>query len=198
MKKARIGILGGSFDPPHLGHLYLAEGIGQMLKLDMILFVPSGDPYHKHKPTASKSERCTMVNLAIAGNPRFRLNRVDVDRYGPTYSVDTAKDIRGLFGKKAKFFFLIGADNIKKIRTWKYYKTFLNLVKVVALPRPGTHPHVRSEGRIGRKIVELFPCHTLNISSKQIRSEIKANMTAVRYKLPPRVWRYIQKKGLYL
>lgn len=191
----KIGILGGSFDPIHLGHLYLAEQMYQQLGLDRVLFVPSGDPYHKHKPTATRIQRCSMVAKAIADNPHFKINFVDVRRNGPTYSVDTVKDLRKLYGKEARFFFLIGADNVKKIRTWKNYKTFLNLVKVVAIYRPAEPCRKHNINGHSIKIQKYL---ALNISSKQVRQELKTGMSAVRYKLPPRVWRYIYRRSLYL
>lgn len=203
MKKMKIGVFGGSFDPIHLGHLYLAEQAYQQLKLDMVLFVPSGDPYHKHEPVATKGQRCEMVKRALTrtGNPHFRLSRVDVNRKGPTYSVDTAKELKAQFGKEARLIFLIGADNLNKIRTWKNFRTFLNLTKIVAVPRPGTpsrgeyfFPKTGSQ----RKTAHVMPCQTLNISSKQIRKELKEHISAVQYKLPARVWRYIQRERLYL
>lgn len=196
MRKLRIGIFGGSFDPPHLGHMYLAEVFKEKLNLDIILFVPSGQPYHKRSPLAKASDRFQMVKAATGRRPEFRVSRVDIDRKGPTFTIDTVTELKAQFGKEARLFFMIGADNVKKISTWKNYKSLLRLCKFVAIPRPGSR---RGKSHLkGFQTIDIIPCTPLNISSRQIRGEIQSGSEAPQYKLPPRVWSYIKRKGLYV
>lgn len=197
VRKLKVGIFGGSFDPPHIGHMYLAEIFRQKLNLDTVLFVPSGEPYHKRSPIAKPIERFAMVQAAASSNPAFRACGVDIVRKGPTFSIDTVKDLKAKYGKEAKFFFMVGADNVRKIRHWKNYKSLFRMCKFVAIPRPGIA--TRGEKLIDKRYkIEIVECRPLNISSRQIRSEIKSESTAVQYKLPPKVWSFIKRKGLYL
>jgi nicotinate-nucleotide adenylyltransferase len=195
MKKLKIGLFGGVFDPIHNGHLFLAEYFRNTFKLDQIIFLPAGDINHKNCPIASRKDRYAMVRLVEKDNEDFAVNAVDFKRKGPTYTIDSVKAMKKLYGKEAIFRYLIGADNIKDLRNWKNYKTLLRSIKFLAISRPG----VPGGGyRVGSQSIKTIKAPSLNISSTQVRKLIKEGNTAARYMIPEKVWKYIQKKGLYL
>ena len=134
----RVGVLGGTFDPIHFGHLVAAEEVRAQLDLDRVVFVPAGLPPHKLTEDVSQVEhRLAMVKLAIASNPYFTVSRVDIDRFGPCYTVDTIELLRDEFGPGAELYFIMGSDSLADILTWHKPERLIRLCRLAAVERPG-------------------------------------------------------------
>jgi len=194
----RIGVLGGTFDPVHLAHLTIAEECWDQLGLAEVLFVPAGDPPHKqHRGVAPAAQRVAMVERAIAGNPHFRLSRVDVDRPGLSYSVDTLESLRSQLGVEAELFFIVGSDSLTDLPNWRDPRRLIELCTVVAVNRPG-YPRpdlkqldARIPGASGRTRFVDVP--DLNLTSSEIRRRVVEGRT-IRYLVPDPVRDYILEK----
>lgn len=185
----RIGILGGTFNPIHTGHLLIAEGVKEKLGLDYVLFIPCYLPPHKkHLKLAPARHRLAMVRLAIKGKPSFKISTIEIERRGKSYSVDTLEKLHKLYKGKARFFFIIGSDSITGLRTWKSIDKLMKLCKLVAVTRPGYR--LRYPG------VKMINLPTLPISSTDIRRLVKQGKS-IRYLVPDAVKRYILRNGLY-
>jgi nicotinate-nucleotide adenylyltransferase len=196
----RLGIYGGTFDPPHLGHLILAETAADQLNLARVLFVPAADPPHK-KPgdvRASTDHRLVMVERAIAGNPRFVLSRVDVARPGPHYSVDMLRLLRSEY-PAAGFVFLLGADSLRDLPEWSRPQELIELAALGVMARPDVEPDLDDlERRIPgiQARIEWIPAPRIEIASHRLVEQIAAGHS-VRYQVPDVVLDYIQQQGLY-
>jgi nicotinate-nucleotide adenylyltransferase len=187
MKK--IGILGGTFNPIHAGHLMLAEGASNVLGLDCVLFVPCNFPPHKNpSDLVSAKDRIAMVRLAIKGNSSFKVSMIELKRGGKSYSVDTLKELHKKYKGKAKFFFIIGSDSFSGLKKWKDVDELIKLCTLVAAKRPGYNFKYK-----GIKLVDI---PTLHISSTEIRRFIK-NDIGIKYLVPDSVRKYIGKRKLY-
>ena len=137
---SRIGVMGGTFDPIHHGHLVAASEVGHFFSLDEVIFVPTGQPWQKEGRRVSPSEdRYLMTVIATASNPRFSVSRVDIDRPGPTYTIDTLRDLRATRGPDAEFFFITGADALEQMMTWQDADELFKLAHFVGCTRPGHH-----------------------------------------------------------
>jgi nicotinate-nucleotide adenylyltransferase len=197
----RLGIYGGTFDPPHLGHLILAETARDSLKLDRVLFVPAGNPPHKPGSSihADAEHRVAMVGLAIAGNDQFALSRVDVDRPGPHYSVDMLARLHDAY-RGTDFVFLIGADSLRDLPTWSRPAELLKLARLGVMRRPGVDPPDLTAlerdlpGLSDR--VEWVNAPLIDIAASDLARRL-ANGRSVRYQLPDAVLAYIKQHGLY-
>ena len=188
----KIGILGGSFDPVHSGHLYIASQALKLLKLDKVIFVPAYIPPHKKSAKqASPSDRIKMLRLAIRGNKKFSLSLYEVKSRGTSYSYRTAKAFRKKYGFRYSLFFIIGADMLRDLKKWKSYAELKKIVHFVVVSRPG----FKIKSSIERQIVLKIP--SKNISSTEIRSAAKRKKRLNRY-APERVANYIKAKGLYV
>src|SRR3954463_16070752 len=133
----RIGIMGGTFDPIHNGHLVAASEVADRFALDEVVFVPTGQPWQKGEEAVSPAEdRYLMTVIATASNPRFHVSRVDVDREGPTYTIDTLRDLHKAYGDEAQLFFITGADALAKILSWKDALEMLSLARFIGVTRP--------------------------------------------------------------
>src|SRR5436305_4371163 len=132
----RIGIMGGTFDPIHHGHLVAASEVAGRFALDEVVFVPTGHPWQKDAVSPAE-DRYLMTVIATASNPRFQVSRVDIDRDGPTYTVDTLRDLRAHYGADTSLFFITGADALAKILSWKDAQDLFDLAHFVAVTRPG-------------------------------------------------------------
>ncbi|MEY4349739.1 MAG: hypothetical protein RL719_1036 [Actinomycetota bacterium] len=191
MAKLRLGVMGGTFDPIHHGHLVAASEVAAAFNLDEVLFVPTGQPWQKDKVTPGE-HRYLMSVVATASNPRFKVSRVDIDRGGATYTIDTLNDIQAAY-PDAELFFITGADAIAQILTWRDVDQIWNKAKFVAVSRPGHQltlpPH--PEGAI-----ETLVIPALAISSTDIRQRAKAGKP-VWYLVPDGVVQHIAKHGLY-
>jgi len=180
----RIGILGGTFDPIHKGHVYLAEKVYQKLGLDTVIFIPAYTPPHKKgiKVTPAR-HRYKMLKLALSAHKEFKISDMEIKRKGRSYSVDTLRRLKRRYGAKAEFFFITGSDALKEIDKWKNLEEILKLCKFVVVERPGFKAEKHPEGFIFLKV------NAMNISATAVRNAIKANraLTGItpRQKAPP-------------
>ncbi len=196
----RLGILGGTFDPIHHGHLVAAQEVQHQLALDQVLFVPAGTPPHKPpQPISPIHHRLRMVELAIAGKPHFALSRLDADRPGPCYTVDTLQLLRREWGPGPLFVFIIGADSLADLLTWHQPQRLIELCELAAVTRPGVEvdlPRLAEHlpGITAR--LHLVQMPLLEISSSDLRARVRAGRP-ISYLVPPTVEAYILEQGLY-
>lgn len=188
---SRLGVLGGTFDPPQNGHIAVAHAVLEQLDLDHILFVPAGDPWQKNEE-ANSSQRSEMVELAIAGHQEFSVSSVDIDRSGPTYTIDTLRDLAKIY-PGAELFFILGDEAFESIHTWKDYEELTRLATFIVVSRHGTHPEVPAKLSPSVNLLEI---PTLPISSTQCREQI-ANGLSLEGLVPGPVAEYIQEHQLY-
>ncbi len=198
---ATVGILGGTFDPIHLAHLIIAEEAWAQLGLREVVFVPAGDPYHRaHQPGAAAADRLAMVRLAVADNPHFRVSTVDIDREGPSYSVDTVADLQREYGPDERLAFLTGWDSLAEIHRWRTPNELARRCQLVAVRRPGVRDPdwTALEQAIpgARERILALDAPLLDISASAIRARIARGLP-VRYRTPDAVIGYIRERGLY-
>jgi nicotinate-nucleotide adenylyltransferase len=189
----RIGIMGGTFDPIHNGHLVAASEVADRFELDEVVFVPTGQPYQKGSPVSSPEDRYLMTVIATASNPRFHVSRADIDRDGPTYTVDTLRDLNAVYGPDTELFFITGADALAKILSWKDALEMLSLARFVGVTRPGFE---LSAAHLPAESVVLVEVPAMAISSSNCRARV-AEGKPVWYLVPDGVVQYIAKRGLY-
>lgn len=190
-RRLRLGVMGGTFDPIHHGHLVAASEVAAEFGLDEVVFVPTGQPWQKSSRKVSEAEhRYLMTVIATASNPRFTVSRVDVDRPGPTYTIDTLRDLHTL-RPDADLFFITGADALAQILSWKDIDELWSLAHFVGVTRPG---HVLDG--MGRKDVSLLEVPAMAISSTDCRARVAAG-NPVWYLVPDGVVQYIAKHRLY-
>lgn len=183
--------MGGTFDPIHHGHLVAASEVAQSYELDEVVFVPTGHPWQKPEVTQSE-HRYLMTVIATAANPRFTVSRVDIDRGGPTYTVDTLRDLRRQ-RPDAELFFITGADAIAQIFGWKDHDELFSMAHFVAVSRPG---HSLNISGLPPEHVSLLEIPALAISSTDCRSRVGRGFP-VWYLVPDGVVQYITKYHLY-
>lgn len=193
----RLGVMGGTFDPIHYGHLLTAEEAAVQFGLDEVLFVPTGTPWMKGSRAVSAPEdRYLMTVIATASNPRFRVSRVDVDRAGPTYTVDTLR-LLAEANPDAELFFVTGADAMLEIFHWKDPEEVLGLAHFIAATRPGYDlARFEHEAPTRHPNVSVMSIPALAISSTDIRERVR-DRRPIRYLVPEGVKSYIDKAGLY-
>ncbi|MEX2459306.1 MAG: nicotinate-nucleotide adenylyltransferase [Actinomycetota bacterium] len=197
----RTGIMGGTFDPIHIGHLVTAEEAATQFRLDTVVFVPTGEPWLKeqhrgHEVTAGE-HRYLMTVIATAGNPRFTVSRKEIDRGGPTYTVDTLTEVREELGPNTELFFITGADAMLEIFAWKDPEEVLVLAHFIAATRPGFDlAHFEREAPTSHPNITVMDIPALSISSSDIRARVRDGRP-IRYLVPAGVQEYIQKEGLY-
>lgn len=217
MSTAPIGVLGGTFDPIHYGHLRLAEELGERLRLEEVRFVPSGTPPHRSAPAVTADHRLAMVQLAVAGNARFKVDAREVRRAGPGYTFDTLKELRAEAGEARPLALLLGADAFLEFATWHRWREIFGLAHVAVAHRPGfpveqwmarmpqplareysarlmqqpLATHLSSSGGI-----VVVPFTALDISATAIRDMLQAGASP-RYLLPAAVLDYIRSHELY-
>ncbi|MFT4052183.1 MAG: nicotinate-nucleotide adenylyltransferase [Microbacterium sp.] len=187
----RIGVMGGTFDPIHHGHLVAASEVAQSFDLDEVVFVPTGMPWQKRGVTEGE-HRYLMTVIATASNPRFTVSRVDIDRGGPTYTIDTLRDLKAS-RPDAELFFITGADAIAQILGWRDHGELWDLAHFVAVSRPG---HVLSTEGLPSKDVSQLEIPALAISSTDCRERVGEGKP-VWYLVPDGVVQYIAKHHLY-
>ena len=195
----RVGLLGGTFDPPHYGHLLAAQETAWQLHLDRVLFLPAHqNPLKRDDPSSAAHDRCEMVALAIADNPTFELSRLDLDRPPPSYSADL---LRALSSPDHELFFLIGADILPELPKWREPDEILRLARLVVVNRPGApepDPDSLSAALRGhRGLIYRVHIPGVDVSSTEIRKRVVAGQP-IRYLTPPAVERYIAENRLYL
>lgn len=190
----RLGIMGGTFDPIHHGHLVAASEVGHYFGLDEVIFVPTGQPWQKHDRTVSPGEdRYLMTVIATASNPRFSVSRVDIDRPGETYTIDTLRDLRVQRGPDAEFFFITGADALARMISWRDADELFKLAHFVGCTRPG---HQLSISDLPDGQVSLVEIPALAISSTECRQRVRDGQP-IWYLVPDGVVQYISKRRLY-
>lgn len=190
-RRPRVGVMGGTFDPIHHGHLVAASEVAQSFDLDEVIFVPTGEPWQKSGVTPSE-HRYLMTVIATASNPRFTTSRVDINREGPTYTIDTLRDLH-TERPDAELFFITGADAISQILGWKDVRELWELAHFVAVSRPG---HELSVSGLPNQDVSLLEVPALAISSTDCRARVKRGFP-VWYLVPDGVVQYISKHHLY-
>ncbi len=198
----KIGIMGGTFDPIHYGHLMLAEQIRTSFELDQILFIPAGNPPHKsanHK--AVKMHRYMMTLLATASNLNFTVSDIEIKRDDVTYTIDTIKALKEKMSPEDELYFITGADAIILLDTWKNYRELVKYVKFIGATRPGIDEVLLAEkiGELSNDLgahIELCSVPALAISSTDIRLRVGEGKS-IKYLLPETVEHYIYKEGLY-
>ena len=201
----KIGIMGGTFNPVHHGHLVTAQEAIDQFDLDEVIFIPTGDPPHKIEDLLAHAEdRYLMTVIATSSNSNFFVSRIEIDRKGKSYTIDTVKELRKIYGSSSELYFITGVDAILEILTWKNTREIVNLTKFIAATRPGYDLSkikelkttlFDSEDKADRRIF-IMEIPALAISSTDIRQRIK-NGRPVNYLAPEGVNNYILKHGLY-
>jgi nicotinate-nucleotide adenylyltransferase len=195
----KLGIFGGTFNPPHIGHLILAETAADALHLDRVYFVPAADPPHKvGLPRATVEARVKMVELTIAGNPRFALSRIDVDRPGPHYTVDTIEIFHQQYPASA-LYFLMGSDSLRDLLSWHEPHKLVQRCQIVVMSRPVLPPDMDilyGELPQLREKLTAISSPEIDISSTNIVARVR-NGQSIRYRVHDAVWEYIYAKQLY-
>lgn len=197
----RLGVLGGSFDPVHMAHLLVAETVREALSLDLVLFVPAGaQPLKQGRPVTPAEHRIKMLELALSDNPYFDISRVDVDRQGPSYTVDTVRQLRAEWGGPAlQVWFVLGADSLSSFPRWRDPSGILAQTRLAAVRRPGVSVDLAAlEERIPgiAASVDWVDMPLLDISSTDIRQRI-ASGQSIRYRVPESVRDYVEANHLY-
>src|SRR5215470_13593163 len=192
--KVRIGVMGGTFDPIHHGHLVAASEVAHIFSLNEVVFVPTGQPWQKQDREVSAAEdRYLMTVIATASNPRFLVSRIDIDRGGPTYTIDTLRDLRAERGDDAEFFFITGADALSRMLSWQDVDELFSLAHFVGCTRPG---HRLTGDGLPKDKVSLVEIPALAISSTGCRQRV-AKGQPIWYLVPDGIVQYIAKRGLY-
>jgi nicotinate-nucleotide adenylyltransferase len=196
-RQRRIGLMGGTFDPIHHGHLVAAEEARWQFHLDQVLFIPTGQPWQKPVGVSPAEDRYQMTVIATASNPAFSVSRVEIDHPGPTYTVDTLRRLRSELGDQTRLYFITGADAVLHILTWKDREEVLALAEFIAATRPG-YDLTKLAEQVPGASERLHPMEIpmLGISSTEIRARV-ARGAPILYLVPDGVVRYIAERGLY-
>nr|WP_255528323.1 nicotinate-nucleotide adenylyltransferase [Nocardiopsis sinuspersici] len=191
----KVGIMGGTFDPIHHGHLVAASEVAHFFGLDEVVFVPTGQPWQKDLAKVTPSEdRYLMTVIATAENPQFRVDRMEIDRSGPTYTIDTLREMRSKYGPGVELYFITGADALGAILSWHNVDELFELAHFVGCNRPGHH---LSDPGLPEGKVSLLEVPALAISSTECRERVRKG-EPIWYLVPDGIVRYINKTGLYL
>jgi nicotinate-nucleotide adenylyltransferase len=198
--RRRLGVMGGTFDPIHNGHLVAASEVADLFGLDEVVFVPTGRPWQKVGRTVTAAEdRYLMTVIATASNPRFSVSRVDIDRAGPTYTNDTLEDLRAL-NPDSDLYFITGADALASILSWQNWEELFRLAKFIGVSRPGYELNgqhiVAAIDQLPADALSLVEVPALAISSSECRARA-ANSRPIWYLVPDGVVQYVNKRGLY-
>ncbi|MEE8471741.1 MAG: nicotinate-nucleotide adenylyltransferase [Dehalococcoidia bacterium] len=193
-----MGVLGGTFDPVHVGHLIVAQEVASAMGLDGVIFVPARQPWLKgDRPISPAEQRLEMLRLALEGEPTFTLSLVDLDRAGPSYTVDTLSDLGG----EASLYFILGWDALRELPRWWQPRRLVEMCRLVAVPRPGSpRPDLEAldrevPGIAGR--TRLLEEPLIGISSTEVRRRVMEGLP-IRFLVPEAVERYIKDNGLYV
>ena len=200
-RRARLGIMGGTFDPIHVGHLACAEQVRDVFELDGVVFMPAGDPWMKRGRSVSAAEdRFAMVKAAVEDNPFFDASRLEIDRAGETYTVDTLRALRAHYPDNVELYFISGADAMHRILEWRDATELARMARLVAVSRPGyeiddarrrymlTHAAIRH--------VSVIEATALAVSSTDLREKVRSGRS-IRYLVPQVVADYVENNGLY-
>lgn len=196
MARRRVGVMGGTFDPIHHGHLVAASEVQSWFDLDEVIFVPTGRPWQKVDRAVSPAEdRYLMTVIATAANPRFTVSRVDIDRHGPTYTIDTLRDLSQTH-PDADLYFITGADAMAALLTWRDHDELFGLAQFVGVTRPGHEMDDTTLHGLPEDRITLVEIPALAISSTDCRHRVERG-EPVWYLVPDGVVQYIGKHGLY-
>jgi nicotinate-nucleotide adenylyltransferase len=191
----RLGVMGGTFDPVHHGHLVAASEVAALYDLTEVVFVPTGQPWQKTNRAVTPAEdRYLMTVLATASNPQFSVSRVDVDRQGATYTIDTLRELHA-DRPGVELFFITGADALAQIFEWHSPEELFELANFVGVTRPGYD--LKVDERFPPGVVSLLEVPALTISSSDCRDRVRRG-APIWYLVPDTVVRYVDKRGLYL
>ncbi len=196
----RLGVMGGSFDPVHMAHLISAEAACEELALDLVLFVPvSRQPLKEGKPASSAEQRLAMVERAIAGNPHFAISRADVDRSGPSYTVETLRQLRAEWGEQLEMWFIVGSDSLLTFAGWRDPEGILAQARLAVVKRPGVASDFSAAVAVVPQLVaatDWVEAPLMDISATDLRRRV-AEGRSIRYRVPDSVREYIEANGLY-
>ena len=193
-RRPKLGVMGGTFDPVHHGHLVAASEVAARYELDEVVFVPTGQPWQKADEQVTAAEhRYLMTVIATAANPHFTVSRVDIDRAGPTYTIDTLRDLRAARGEDVDYYFITGADALAQILGWKSAGELFELARFIGVTRPG---HTLSTEGLPAERVSVLEIPALAISSTDCRDRARRG-DPVWYLVPDGVVQYISKHRLY-
>ena len=200
-EKKRVGILGGTFDPIHVGHLMTAEAVRDEYHLDKVIFIPAAVPPHKQNQDVTEAmHRYVMTVLATCSNPNFEVSDIEMNRPVPSYTIDTIRELLERFGEDTEFYFITGADAIQEIHTWDRIEELLEMCHFIGASRQVCLPDVNqikaSFGELGKRKIHRLETPELEISSTDIRNRIKKGYS-IKYIVPTAVEQYIYKQGLY-
>lgn len=183
----RVGVFGGTFDPVHVGHLAIANAALESIPLDRVLFVLARrSPLKDRGPVAPEADRLRMLELAVAGEPRFGVSRIELDREGPSYTVDTLERLAG----PDELFLILGSDAIADFPRWKDPDRIAQLATLIVADRPG------APARVGDAPIAAFDAPRLDISSRELRQRAARGLS-LRYLVPEAAWKHIEARGLY-
>ena len=200
--RMNIGVLGGTFDPIHNGHIMVAEEARTKLNLAEILFVPAGQPYLRpNTPVADAEHRVQMVRLAIADKPYFKVSTIEIERGGPAYTVDTIAELRAQVSAGDELFFILGWDSLAELPQWREPSQLITMCSLVAVPRPGyPRPNIKALEKLipglSRRVM-FMDKPGIDISASEIRSRVSRGLS-VRHLVPEPVNRYIKEHRLYV
>ena len=197
-----IGVLGGTFDPVHIGHLSVAEEVTARLNLAEILFVPAGQPWLKTDvPITTAEHRVQMVRLAITEQPYFKLSALEIERAGPSYTVDTIDQLQGQLGDEDELFFILGWDSLAELPQWHQPSRLIKMCRLVAVPKVGyPPPRLKSLERVIPGLsqnVMLMDKPEIDVSASEIRSRVAQGLS-IRHLVPEPVDKYIKQHRLYI
>ena len=196
-RRYRLGVMGGTFDPIHHGHLVAGSEVAARFHLDEVVFVPTGTPWQKSgRRVSSREDRYLMTVVATASNPRFSVSRVDIDRVGNTYTVDTLRDLKAERGADVDLFFITGADALASILTWRGADELFDLGRFVGVSRPGVDLRSNDLSHLPPDKVTRLEIPALAISSTECRKRVAEGLP-LWYLVPDGVVQYVAKRGLY-
>jgi nicotinate-nucleotide adenylyltransferase len=196
-ERHRLGVMGGTFDPIHHGHLVAASEVAGRFNLDEVVFVPTGQPWQKtDRQVSSGEDRYLMTVIATASNPRFTVSRVDIDRGGLTYTADTLRDLRVERGDDVDMYFITGADALAQILTWHEVDSIFDLAHFVGCTRPGVDLDSPVIAQLPQDKITLMEVPALAISSTACRHRVQQHQP-IWYLVPDGIVQYIAKRGLY-
>lgn len=203
--KRKVGIMGGTFDPIHIGHLLLAESAWQEFSLDQVLFIPSGHSYfkdHRERKVTTPEHRLAMTRLAVAGNPHFEVSQIEILRPGNTYTCDTLEELKALH-PNTDYYFIVGADTIASMADWFHPEKVFACCTVLAAMRPDETPdqelkrHIASLQQQFGACIEILHAPCVPVSSTGLRQAYLSG-ESTRYRIPEEVRRYIEENSLYV
>jgi nicotinate-nucleotide adenylyltransferase len=198
-QRRRLGVMGGTFDPVHNGHLVAASEVADLFELDEVVFVPTGQPWQKDRSVSAAEDRYLMTVIATASNPRFSVSRVDVERGGPTYTKDTLRELHAL-NPDSELYFITGADALASILSWQDFEELFAMARFVGVSRPGYDLGSDHLGEVLAKLPDdaltLVEVPALAISSTDCRRRA-GNFRPIWYLVPDGVVQYVSKRRLY-